>query len=229
MLTSRTGRNAAAVSLVGYPVLILVYWLLYPAYGRSGATAILGAIDGHATRTEVADFFAFAGALLAVPASLVLMALFMRHRSRIGWLGGLLSAVGWIALVGVLMLDVVAIEIARSSGPTPANIHLYHDLLTSPLTITLDVIATLHVLGGMMIGVGLIRARLVGPTAGVVATVAPVLHLVSNVAGVLWLDEATWIALAVVYAGVARTILTSDTAAAPPQTAPTARVGAEAR
>ena len=130
MLTLRTGRNAAAVSLVRYPVLILVYWLLYPAYGRSGATAILGAIDGHATRTEVADVFAFAGALLAVPASLVLMALFMQHRSRIGWLGGLLSAVGWIAVVGLLMLDVVAIEIARSSGPTPVNIHLYHDLLT---------------------------------------------------------------------------------------------------
>ena len=151
MLTSRTGRNAAAVSLVGYPVLILVYWLLYPASGRSGATAILGAIDGHATRTEVADVFAFAGALLAVPASLVLMALFMQHRSRVGWLGGLLSAAGWIALVGVLMLDVVAIEIARSPGPTPANVHLYHDLLTSPLTITLDVIATLHVLGGMVV------------------------------------------------------------------------------
>jgi hypothetical protein len=229
MLTSRAGRIAAAVSLVGYPLLIFAYWLLYPAYGKSGATAILHATDGHVTRTEAADVFAFAGAFLAVPASLVLMTLFVQHRSRIGWLGGLLSAVGWIAIVGALMLDVFAVEIARNSGPTPANIHLYHDLLTSPLTITLDVIATLHVLGGMMIGIGLIRTRLAGLTAGVVATVAPVLHLASNVAGVLWLDEATWIALAVVYAGVARTILTSDTAAAPPQTAPTARVGAEAR
>jgi hypothetical protein len=164
-----------------------------------------------------------------VPASLVLMALFVQRSSRIGWVGGLLSAVGWIAVVGLLLLGVVAFEIAATSGPTPGNIHLHHDLLTSPLIISLDVIATLHVLGGMMIGVGLIRTRLVGVTAGVAAAVAPVLHLVSNVAGVLWLDEATWIVLAVVYAGVARTVLSSDTGTAPLQAATTVGAGAEAR
>lgn len=224
MLTSRFGRITAAVSLVGYPLLIFVYWLLYPAYGKSGATAILSAVDGHATRTEVSDVFAFSAAFLAVPASLVFMALFVQHRSRIGWLGGLLSAAGWIAIVGALMLDVVAIEITRTSGTTPANIHLYHEVLTSRLTIVLEVIATAHVVGGTMIGVGLIRTRLVGLTAGVVATVTPVLHLVSNLAGVLWVDEATWIALAVVYAGVASTVLASDTAATPLRTATTAGV-----
>jgi hypothetical protein len=215
MLMSRAGRIAAAVSLVGYPLMLFGYWLLYPAYGKSGATAILAAIDGHTTRTEVADVFAFAGAFLAVPASLVLMGLFVQHRSRIGWFGGLLSAIGWIAIVGALMLDVVAIEIARTSGPTPGSIHLYHEVLTSPLTIALEVVATVHVVGGTLIGVGLIRTRLVGMTAAVVATVTPVVHLVSNVAGVLWLDEATWIALAVVYAGVARAVLNSDTGTAP--------------
>ena len=38
-----------AVALVGYPLLIFMYWLLYPAYGKSGATAILHTIDGHAS------------------------------------------------------------------------------------------------------------------------------------------------------------------------------------
>jgi len=31
MLTSRAGRIAAAVSLVGYPLMLFGYWLLYPA------------------------------------------------------------------------------------------------------------------------------------------------------------------------------------------------------
>jgi hypothetical protein len=207
--TPRAGRVAAA-ALVAYPLLIFGYWLLFPAYGKSGATAILRAIDGHATQTEVADVFAFAGAFLAVPASLALMSLFARHRSRIGWLGGLLSAVGWIALVGILMLDVVAIEIVQASGPTAGTIHLYHDLLNSPLTLILDVLATLHVVGGMLIGIGLIRTHLVGLAAAVVATLAPAVHLASNIAGALWLDEITWIALAVVYALVARTLLTTE-------------------
>jgi hypothetical protein len=59
-----------------------------------------------------------------------------------------------------------------------------------------------------------------------VATLAPPLHLASNVAGVVWLDEATWIALAIVYALVAHTVL-RDPMPAPPPT-PAARVRAEA-
>jgi hypothetical protein len=208
MLTSHLGRLAGAIALVAYPMLIFGYWLLYPAYGKSGATAILYAIDGHAARTQAADVFAFAGTFLAVPASLALMTALRRHGSRVGWVGGLLSAAGWMALVGVVMLDVVAVEITRGSGPTAGTIHIYHDVLYSPLTLILETIATLHVLGGVLIGLGLLRARLVGLTAAIVAMLAPPVHLVSNVAGLLPLDEATWIALAVVYALVARTVLT---------------------
>ncbi|HEU0193727.1 MAG TPA: hypothetical protein VFQ71_05975 [Gaiellales bacterium] len=211
MVTSHAGRVTGAVALVTYPLLIFVYWLLYPAYGESGATAILQAIDGHTTQTQAADAFAFAGAFLAVPASLALMTVLLRHGSRIGWVGGLLSAAGWIAIVGLLMLDVVAVEITRSSGPTAATIHFYHDLLNSPLTLVLNVLATLHLVGGVLIGVGLIRTRLIGLAPAVVATLAPPVHLVSNIAGVLWLDEVTWLALAVVYALVARAVVKGDT------------------
>jgi hypothetical protein len=216
-MQSRSGRVIAAIALVGYPLLIFMYWLLYPAYGKSGATAILRAIDGHTSQTQVADIFLSAGALAAVPASLVLMTVLLEHRSRIGWVGGLLSAVGWIVLVGAGILDVVAVEIVRDSGPTPAMIHLYHDVLNAPLTIVLGVLATLHVLGGVLIGVGLIRTRLIGLAAAVAATVAPAVHLVSNIAGILWLDELSWIALALAYGLVARVLLTAPAAAVPDQ------------
>jgi hypothetical protein len=211
--TPRAGRAAAAAALVAFPLLIFMYWLLLPAYGESGATAILRATDGHATQTQVADVFAFAGAFLAVPASLVLMSLFARHRSQIGWFGGLLSSVGWIAVVGLLTLDVVAIEITQTSGPTTASIHLYHDLLNSPLTLILEALATVHVVGGVLIGIGLMRAHLVGLAPAVVATLAPAVHFASNIAGVLWLDEITWIALALIYAQVARAFLAEETRA----------------
>jgi hypothetical protein len=207
MLHSHTGRVIAAAALVGYPLSIFMYWLIYPAYGKSGATAILRAIDGHAAGTTAADVFAFAGAFLAVPASLVLMTLLLDRRSRIGWLGGLLQALGWIAVIALLMLDIVAVEMTRGSGPTPAMIHVYHDVLTSPLTVALGVLASLHIVGGVLIGVGLIRTRLVGLTAAIVATVTPVIHLASNLAGLLWLDEMTWVALAVAYGLVARVLL----------------------
>jgi hypothetical protein len=207
VLRSHTGRIIAAAALVGYPLSIFMYWLLYPAYGKSGATAILRAIDGHAAGTAVADVFAFAGAFMAVPASLALMTLLLDRRSRIGWVGGVLSALGWIALVGLLMLDVVGVEITRGSGPTPAMIHVFHEVLSSPLTVALEVVATLHVVGGVLIGVGLIRTRMIRLTAAILATVTPILHLASNVAGVLWLDEITWLALAIAYGLAARVLL----------------------
>ena len=174
MLRSHTGRGIAAVALVGYPLLMFVYRLLYPAYGKSGATAILRAIDGHVAGTMAADVFALAGAFLAVPASMALMTLLLDGHSRIGWVGGLLSAFGWIALVGVLMPDVVAVEITRGSGPTPTMIHVFHDVLTSPLTIALEAVATLHVAGGTLIGVGLIRTNLIGLAPAIVAAVTPI-------------------------------------------------------
>jgi len=210
VLRSHTGRVIAAGALVGYPLSLFMYWLLYPAYGKSGATAILRAIDGHAAATTAADVFAFAGAFLAVPASLVLMTLFLDRGSRIGWVGGLLSALGWIAVVGLLMLDVVAVEMTRGSGPTQAGVQLFHNVLNSPLTIAMEVVATLHVLGGVLIGVGLIRTRVIGLAPAIVATVTPPIHLASNLAGVLWLDELTWLALAVAYGLVARVLLAGD-------------------
>jgi hypothetical protein len=207
MLRSHTGRIIAAAALVGYPLSLFMYWLLYPAYGKSGAMEILRAVDGHAAGTTAADVFAFAGAFLAVPASLALMTLLLDRGSRIGWLGGLLQALGWIAVIALLMLDVVAVEMTRGSGPTPAMIRVYHDVLSSPLTIALEVVATLHVLGGVLIGFGLIRTRVIGLSPAIVATVTPPIHLASNLAGVLWLDELTWLALAVAYGLVAGVML----------------------
>lgn len=210
MLRSHTGRVIATGALVGYPLSIFMYWLLYPAYGKSGATAILRAIDGHAPATTAADVFAFTGAFLAVPASLTLMTLLLDRGSRIGWVGGLLSALGWIAVIGLLMLDVVAVEMTRGSGPTQAMVHVFHSVLNSPLTIAMEVLATLHVVGGVLIGVGLIRTRVIGLAAAIVATVTPPIHLASNLAGVLWLDELTWLALAVAYGMAARVLLAGD-------------------
>src|SRR5690242_17438511 len=211
----------AAAALVGYPLSIFMYWLLYPAYGKSGATAILRAIDGHASATTAADVFAFAGALLAVPASLAVMTLLLDRRTKIGWLGGLLQALGWIAVIALLMLDIVAVEMTRGSGPTPAMIHVYHDVLSSPLTLALGVLASLHIVGGVLIGVGLIRTRLIGLAPAIAATVTPPIHLASNLAGVLWLDELTWLALAVAYGLVARVLLAGDE--------PSQRVGRRSR
>src|ERR1051325_11318668 len=88
MTINRISQVVTALSLVLFPVSILIYWVLYPAYGLLDSVAILRAIDGHAARTATADVFVFAGAFLAAPATLALMRVLNPHSPRLATIGG---------------------------------------------------------------------------------------------------------------------------------------------
>src|SRR5690242_8838987 len=98
----RVRQLVSAVSLVLFPLLILVYWLLYPAYGVLDSAALLRAIDGHAARTAIADIFVFAGAFLAVPATLGLMRVLDGRSPKLAAIGGAMHLIGWIAIIGIV-------------------------------------------------------------------------------------------------------------------------------
>ena len=73
--------------------------------------------------------------------------------------------------------------------------------------ISLNVVATLHVVGGLIPGIALVRSRLVPrPLAVATAAAAPV-QLVANLSGQLWLDSATWLVVAVAGVWVGRILL----------------------
>ena len=139
----RIRKLASAASLVLFPLLILVYWLLYPAYGKLQAADILRSIDGHATKTTVANAFALAGTLLAVPATLALVRILRDWSPRLAFMGGVLTLAGWIALVGPLMGDVIAAQIVEHGGPTDALVDLFQHISYSPTMVVLNVVATL--------------------------------------------------------------------------------------
>ena len=58
-----------------------------------------------------------------------------------------------------------------------------------------------------MLGIALWRTRVVPLWAGVAATLAQPIHFVSNIAGILWIDAMTWIALAASLGSVAAVVL----------------------
>ncbi len=200
----------SATSLVLFPLLIFLYWLFYPAYGLLEPEKVVRAIDGHAAVTTFANACALAGSFLAVAASLALMRVLEERSPRLAVIGGALSVLGWTALVGALMPDVLAIQMTDHGGLTPAFVDLFRRFSNSPTMIALNVLALFHVIGGVLLGVALIRTRIVPRWAGWTAALTPVIHLSSNIAGLLWIDEVTWIAVAAAYACVARTILRRD-------------------
>jgi len=204
---ARVRQTTLAVSLVMFPLSILAYWLLYPAYGLLDSVAALRAIDGHAARTATSDVFAFSGAFLAVPATLALMRVLNARSPRLAAIGGAMHLLGWIAIIALLMGDVIAVQMVSGGTPAPDAVQLYRRIMVSPPVIALNVIATLHVIGGPMLGIALWRTRVVPLWAGVAATLAQPIHFVSNIAGILWIDAMTWIALAAAFGSVAAVVL----------------------
>jgi hypothetical protein len=200
-------RLVSAASLVSFPLFFLTYWLLYPAYGELNAGAILREIDGHASLTTVADLFAIVAVFLAVPATLALMRVLAGRSPGLALIGGSLALAGWISLLGILMTDVVAVEMVNLGGPTSASVDLFGHIMNSPPVIALNVVAALHVVGGILIGIALYRTRLIPRWGAIAATVSPPLHVGANLAGLLWLDAIAWIALAAAYAYVARKVM----------------------
>jgi hypothetical protein len=199
----------SAGSLVASPLLLLAYWLTYPAYGEFGGDAIIREVDQAPVITAVSDVFILLGAILAVPMSLALIGALQGAAPRLALLGGTLSAVGWIAVAALVMTDVVAVEIANQ-GPSDELVSTFEDLLTNPMVIALNVVASLHLIGGVLIGIVLIRSRIIPTWLAIGATLASPVHLAANLGGLLWLDTITWVVVAAAYALVIPHVIRSS-------------------
>jgi hypothetical protein len=196
-----------AAGLVACPLLLAVYWLLNPAYGDLQAADIAVDIGGAPGRTRVADMFAFTAVFLAVPGTLAYLRLLTARAPVVGRIGCWLAVVGWVAVLPLLVMDVVAGELSASPD-------MFEAIYDSTPMVLLSAIATLHVVGGVLIGVALVRTRLVPRPLAVAAALAPVVHLASNLAGLLWVDIASWLVVAAtglaVLPGLARLVAADE-------------------
>lgn len=187
-----------ATSMVASPLFILAYWLTYPAYGELAGAGVIRTVSRDPSMTALSDAFALLGTLLAVPASLALIRVLRKATPNLALLGGSLNLLGWVAVSILLMTDVVATEIAQL-GSTDETVRLFENLLRNPLVIALNVAASLHIVGAVLIGAALLRAKLIPRLLALGALVAGPIHLAANLAGQLWLDSITWVVLAVAY------------------------------
>jgi hypothetical protein len=187
----RLRRIVLATGMVGSPLLILAYWLTYPAYGELHADAVARAIAADPGLTRVADVFGLAGTFLAVPWALAYVDVIGDRSRRLALLGAGLSVLGWMALVGVLTIDAVAIELADHPD-------LFAQVYTDGFVVALNAIAGLHIVGAVLLGVAVTRSGLVPRWVGIALVVAAPVHLAANVSGLLAVDAMTWVVTAAV-------------------------------
>ena len=94
------------------------------------------------------------------------------------------------------MTDVVALEIGE-------QVALFEQYYSNPIVLAINTLAGLHIVGAVLIGVALVRTRVVAVPLAAAVTVAPLVHLAANLGGLLWLDAITWLVTAVTGAAVA--------------------------
>ena len=100
MWAQRLAATVSAGSLVAFPLCILTYWLLYPAYGLLAPEAILRAIERNPSATELANGFGLMGTFLAVPATLGIMGVLRGRAPRSAIVGGGIPLVNAIETSG---------------------------------------------------------------------------------------------------------------------------------
>src|SRR5690242_16910570 len=109
-MTRSASHIAYALGLVASPLLILGYWVLYPAYGDLHGADVYAAISAAPGRTHVADAVVLVGTLLAVVGALAYLQVLGDLAPRLSRVGVSCSVIGWIAVTALIPLDVVAAQ-----------------------------------------------------------------------------------------------------------------------
>lgn len=161
----------------------------------------------HPSLMRVATIAAMLGCLLLIPATIGAMAFTRPGANRLGLLAGSLMIGGYVAYFGIVMRDFVVQAMVERGGPTDDYAAVFDASSEAAIPWLLLFVAG-NLLGTLLLGVALLRARTVSLWAAVAICGWPVLHVTGLIAGTEWfavagatLEAAGFAALAVRVAG----------------------------
>ena len=206
--TARLRRLASCVALVAGPALVLAATATLPWYTGDDTLATLDVAAAHPDATRAGDLLAFLAILVMIPATLAVAHALRRRSPLLGLVGATLAIGGWVG--GMLL--VVANEYDLMLAGSPAREEVAVTLQDSSpwvLGVVLAVFLLGTLLGSVVLGAGLLRARIVPAWAGAAVVASPALSLVGNAADVKALDVAGGVALLIGFAAVAHAAATA--------------------
>jgi len=209
--SSRPHRLMAAlcaICLVGGPLAGLLVRLFAPVSSTTASVAHLvadaAAHPGATHATLIADGFVW----MMVPAVLAAIGLAWRGAPAMALSALVLSLPGWIAIVMLAAQDAL---IARAGDPAYGRgqaVALTTGWSNSGLVNAYTGVFVLgHLVGTVLLGVALWRARAIPRWAAALVAVSMPLHLVAFLAGVKVLDVFAWSLLLIGFAACARQVL----------------------
>lgn len=201
-------RLAAAACLVLGPVLLTIGFAVLPWHPND--ETVLQSLDATAanlTATQVGDLLAFFGILLMVPATLAVMRAVGRGAPVLGLVGGALSIAGFVAGMITVVSDQFLIALADDAALRPAAAAALDASPAWVLNVVLVVFLAGMLIGGTVLGVALLRARILPTWAAVAVIAAPAVSFFAHVVDRKAVDVVSGLMVVTAYGLLARRVL----------------------
>jgi hypothetical protein len=203
-------RSTTAACMVIAPLALAIIRGLIPYFNSAPTGA--GQVAAYTAHPGVYPVIAVSGivAVVTVGAAMQGVGRLIQGRTpRLALVAVPLAAIGWIMVAALLMVDAAAYELAGSGIGTAAGgaliDRLDNDLFTS---LALTIFINGHLLGTLLLGVGLLLSSRVPWWAGLAVIVGDVLHPVAFlVLHIQALDALAYLVVAVGMAAAARAVL----------------------
>ena len=211
--TTRFRRLAGAACLVLGPVLLGIAFAVLPWQTNDDDTLdTLNLTGANITATQIGDLLAFAGILAMIPATLAIMRALGRRAPLLGLVGGTLSIGGLVGAMLLVVSDQITLGVADAPALRPAVADAVESSPAWVLNVVLVVFLAGLLIGGVVLGAGLLRARIVPAWAGVVVMLSPVVSLVAHMADRKAIDVVGSALVVIGYTAVAQRVLATDDA-----------------
>jgi hypothetical protein len=203
----RAGRVLAAILLPIGPALVAVLRFVLPYQTNDSSTEIVSKVAAHQTAQNAVVWLGFAAVLVLVPSVIFAARAAGRRSPRLAAAAVLLMVPGYDSLA-LLVADDAALLFGERHAVAPATLATMYENVHPVGVVAGVVFVAGHVLGTLLLGIALLRTRLVAVWAGAATVVSQPLHVVAAViVGSHPLDLLAWGLNAAGFAAVAVAIL----------------------
>ena len=190
-------RKIAGASLIVAPLALVAAMAIAPWF-VADTPELLAALAANQSALLAADLLVVAAVVLLVPASLGILRALRDRAPRLAPVAVGMFLVGWLFVLGPVMLDRVELQLAKSAMPRDDAVALVQRLeADAGISVIFGVFIIGHTLGAILLGVALARTRFVPIWAAASIVVAAVLHPIARVGlGSKWVDVVAFALLA---------------------------------
>jgi len=197
MRNRNTGRKIAGACLIAAPLALTAAMAIAPWF-VADTGELLTALAANRSALLAADLLVLVGVVLLIPASLGLLRVLRDRTPRLAPVAVGMFLVGWLFVLGPVMLDRVELQLAESGMPREEAVAFVGRLeADAGISVIFGVFIIGHTLGAILLGAALARARFVPMWAAASLVLAAVLHPIARVGlGSQWLDVVAFALLA---------------------------------